>query len=132
MKKYLRVFIITTLALWLVSRVGEGIYYPGFLTLGLAGVTLGVLNLLAKPLVNLLLLPLNMATMGMFRWVASVVALYLALKLVPAFQVTGFAFSGFTYQGVVLPPLALGFWGGLVVVALLVSLVASVLLWLAH
>ncbi len=97
-----------------------------------AGGALAVINLLVKPILNLLLLPLNLATMGLFRWVSSVLALFLVLRVVPEFSVTGFSFAGFTYNGIVFPAFALGLWPGLVIVALIVSIITSLLLWFCH
>jgi len=132
MKSFIRNIAITTFALWVADQIGEGLSYPNLLMLLAAGAALALINLMVKPVLNLLLLPLNIATLGMFRWVTAVLALFLALRVVPQFVITGFTFGGFTYQGMIIPGFVLGFWSGLIVVALIVSVVSSVLFWFAH
>ena len=92
-KKYLRSFVFNLVALWMAVEIIGGVAYDGgYRTLLLAAVALTLVNLFVKPLIKLLFLPVNLLTMGAFRWVINVIALYLVTMVVPQFKIIGFAF----------------------------------------
>lgn len=130
-KKHLRSFVFNLAALWLASQILEGVsFQEGWQGLALAAVALTLVNLLVKPLIKLLLLPINLLTLGGFRWLVNVIALYLVTLLVPQFQISAFLFPGFSYQGFVVPAIHLGTFWVYVLVSFFLSLVTSFLIWL--
>jgi len=132
MKKYLRLFLINLAAIWLAVYSLEGVdYRGGFRTLAMAALVLTVINFAIKPLIKILLLPINLLTMGTFRWLINVASLHLTTMIVPQFTVSAFRFPGFTYQGFVFPAVSLSAFWALVVTSLIISLTAVLLLWLA-
>ncbi len=74
------------LAAWLVPGVA---YEGGLLYLFLAGLVLGLINLLVKPLVTLLSLPLLVLTLGLFYLVINGAMLWLAAALLDGLRVDG-------------------------------------------
>ena len=64
-------------------------YQGGVLYLLLAGLVLGLVNLLVKPLVTLLSLPLIVLTLGLFYLVINALMIYLVALLLVGFQVDG-------------------------------------------
>ena len=56
----------------------------------LAGALLGVVNVLVKPILLLLTLPLTLVTLGLFIFVVNAVCLALTALLVPGFTIAGF------------------------------------------
>ena len=131
MKAVLKHFIIDTVSLYIISQLVSGmIFSQGIYTLLLAGVALMVTNMVVKPIINVLLLPLNLVTFGLFKWVTSAIAFYLVTLIVPGFKIVEFAFHGyqsywFSIPGITLPGIFafLGF-------AFIVSLVSSVVYWI--
>jgi len=82
--------VLNAVALWLASIVVPGIHYTGGLVwLLLAGLVLGLLNLLVKPVLTFLSLPLIVLTLGLFYLVINGLVLYLAAALVPHLKVDG-------------------------------------------
>lgn len=76
--------------LLLVAHIVPGIEYRGgLLYLLLAGLVLGVINLLVKPLVTLISLPLIVLTLGLFFLVINGAMLYLASALLSGLEVHG-------------------------------------------
>jgi len=133
MRRLLRSFIFNLAALWLVTELFEGIAFTGgYQTLLLATLALTLVNLLVKPLINLLLLPINLITLGAFRWVVNVVTLYLVTLLVPQFTISAFLFPGFSYQGFIIPPINLGMIWVYVLTSLFLSVTTSFLFWLTR
>ncbi|HUS52338.1 MAG TPA: phage holin family protein [Candidatus Bathyarchaeia archaeon] len=130
MKRHLRSYLINLAALWLVTQIISGVDYGGaWQTLLLAGLALTIVNLFIKPLINLLLLPVNLITLGAFRWLVNVATLYLVTILVPQFKVSEFVFPGFAYQGIVIPSLNLNLLLVFVIASFALSLVTSTLYW---
>ena len=131
MKKILRSFLINSVALILVSSL-----FAGFkISQGLTGIfftsaVLTAINLALKPLIRLLLLPINLITLGAFRWVANVFSLYLVTLLVPYLEIVGFQFPGFSYQGFIIPSMFLGTFVVLFISSFLISLINTFLFWL--
>ena len=93
MKILLRI-LLNGLGLWAASRLFPGIHYEGDLWyLLLAGFVLGLVNLLVKPLVTLLSLPLVVVTFGLFYLVINGLMLWLADKLLAGLHVDSFLWA---------------------------------------
>jgi putative membrane protein len=133
MKKYLRILLVNLGSLWLVAYLLPGVTYSGGTkTLLWAALVLTLVNLFLKPLIKLLLLPVNLITLGSFRWLINVLSLYLVTLIVPAFDIVGFHFSGFTYKGFAVPAVDFNYFWALVVTSFILSLSSTTLLWLSN
>lgn len=131
MKNLLRHYLIDLTALYFVSTFASGmIFAKGLETLLLAATGLTIFSILAKPVINLLLLPLNLITFGVFRWASSVVALYLVTLVVPGFEINSFAFSGLATNLVILPPINLQGIVAIVAYSFIISVFTSLIHWL--
>lgn len=131
MKRILRHFIIDTYCLFIISNISSGMVFErGTVTLLTAGIALTLVSLFAKPIINVLLLPLNLITFGLFRWVASSVVLYITSLIVHDFKILQFDFAGFSSKWIDVP--SLHFEGILAYVgfSFLLSLIASFIYWL--
>lgn len=133
MKSILRAFFINLAALYLLSRVVTGFTYTGgFETLILAAMALTGINMFVKPLVKLFFLPLNILTLGLFSWVVNAGMIYLLTLVVPKIKIVPWQFSGFSYQGFIIPSLSFNFLTTLALCALIVSFISFFLNWLAR
>lgn len=131
MKSLIKIYLISTLALFFASRFFDGIILEkGLESLALAGLGLAVISLLVKPLINLLLLPLNLITFGLFRWVSSAIALYLVTLVVPGFKIIGFSFAGFPSRWLDIPAFSLGGFFAFIAFSFAISVLASLVHWL--
>ncbi len=112
MRALLRSWIINTAALWLAAEFIPGLdYSKSFYILFLAGGTLVIINLIIKPLVKLLTLPINLLTLGVFSLFIDALMLFLVTLVVNDFKITGFDFNGLTFSGLVIPAIYLpAFW----------------------
>lgn len=131
MKKILRHYTIDTFSLWVLTNIAGGIVLEkGIQTLLVSGIALTGVFFLAKPVINLLLLPINLITFGLFRWVSSAVVLYLVTLIIKDFKIVAFNFAGFTSRWVDIP--ALNFTGVLAYIAFsfILSLIISFIYWL--
>lgn len=82
--------VLNGVALWIASQLVPGIHYQGsLLYLLLAGLVIGLINLLVKPIVTLLSFPLIVVTLGLFYLVINGLVLYLAAGLLDGLSVDG-------------------------------------------
>ncbi|MCL6561777.1 MAG: phage holin family protein [Firmicutes bacterium] len=82
--------LAAAISLWVVTRLPLGIQASSWATVLWAAVILGLVNLVVRPVVRLLALPLNLLTLGLFGWVINGLMLKLVSLLVPGFVVPGF------------------------------------------
>jgi len=82
--------VIAALGLWLASYWVSGIRIDSAPTLLLAGLLLGVMNAIVRPIVVLLTLPLTLLTLGLFLLVVNALMLGLVALLLPGFQIASF------------------------------------------
>lgn len=132
MRKILRAFIFHAGVLWFVATQIGGIEFADTVkTLAFAAIALTLVETLLKPVVNLMLLPLNLVTLGTFRWVTNVLTLYLATVLVPGFKIVEFTYKGFQSGAVIIPEMHFGAFMAFIVLSFVVSFVTSFLFWLS-
>lgn len=88
--------LINALAIFFAAAIVPGIEIRGPLaTLG-AGLVLGLVNAVVRPVLLVLTLPLTLVTLGLFLFVLNALCLWLTSALVKGFEVHGFwaAFFG--------------------------------------
>lgn len=131
MKKYLRLYLFNLAALWTVVNMLPGVSLKGgWQTFALAALVLSLVDLVVKPLINILLLPINLLTLGAFRWLTNVVALYLVTVFVPELEISGFKFSGFSTSSFAISSMYLTKFWVFILASFLISLITSFLMWL--
>jgi putative membrane protein len=128
----LRSLAINVICIVIASQVLSGVmtYVGGISTLITAAIVIAVVNLLVKPIINLLLLPLNLVTMGLFRWVANLATLYIVTWLVPNVQIHAFTFPGLNLTFLIIPALSLSAFAAFVVTTLVLTAVFHFTYWL--
>lgn len=131
MRGILKGFIISTGALYIVSEVISGLVFEqGMYTLLLAGFALMMATLIIRPVLNILLLPLNLVTLGLFKWVTYAITFYLVTLVVPGFKLLNFAFDGFNSYWFNLPGITLHGLFAFVAFSFVISFTLSVLHWI--
>ena len=90
----MEVFLITvfvySILLLVVARILPGIEVESYGQSLLAGLVLGVLNALVRPILVILTLPITILTLGLFLLVINALMLRLSAAIVPGFKVDGF------------------------------------------
>jgi putative membrane protein len=84
--------LITAFGLWLASRWVPGVSFNSPATLILAGILLGVVNAIVRPIAFILTLPLTILTLGLFLLVLNAGMVALVAWMLPGFHLRG----GFT------------------------------------
>jgi putative membrane protein len=81
---------IAALGLWLATEWVSGVTVDGPGTLLLAGVLLGIVNALVRPVMLLLTLPFLLVTLGLFLLVVNAAMLGLVAAFLPGMHIAGF------------------------------------------
>ncbi len=131
MKRILRHFVIDSVSIFLVSSIASGmVFEKGIETLLMTGLGLTIASLIAKPVINILLLPVNLITFGLFRWVAAVAVLYIVTLVVPGFKIINFYFGGYSNVWFDLPIVAFSGFLAILAFSFLHSIISSFIYWL--
>lgn len=105
-------FIVQALAaafgFWVASRIVPGVHARGVASLIAAGVILGLINALVRPILILLTIPLTLLTLGLFLFVVNGITVWITAAFLKGVDVDGL-------------------WA-----AILASIVITVISWLAR
>lgn len=133
MKRLLRYFLINLTALLVTTRVVTGLTYTGGIRSLLVGALVFMLiNLILVPFLKILLLPLNLLTLGLFAWIVNVLALYALTSIVSEFKLLPFTFAGLTWNGISIPAYDLSPFLVAILASFLIGFIVNFLQWLTH
>ena len=83
-------WLMLTIAILIASYLISGIHVSGFFSAFLTAAILGVLNVLFRPILLILTLPINIMTFGLFTFVINAFLLKMASGVISGFEVYGF------------------------------------------
>ena len=129
---FFRSITINLASVYIAAQVLSGVivYVGGWQTLFMAALAIALINLFVKPVVNLLLLPINLITLGTFRWLANVITLYLVTRLVPNLQIHPFVSSTINAKYLIIPSIHFSAFGAFLVATFTLTLIFHLLYWL--
>lgn len=85
----IRLFI-TSIVAYLLTKILPGVHFEGFTSAIIFALVLGLLNLIVKPVLSLLGLPLTIITLGLFALVINAVIILIADYFIDSMVVDGF------------------------------------------
>ena len=131
MKTLLRNTLFNAFSIFLISQLISGMrVYGGLLTYIIAGLVLTLLMKLLKPILNLLALPLNIITLGLFSFVINVIIFYVLTVLVVGITISAFILPDLSFAGITISSRHIDIIFAFVIVSILQSVVVSFLTWL--
>lgn len=131
MKLLLRTTVIYALTLYLLSQVLTGLKIPGdILMLLLSSFVLTLMYLILRPIINIISLPLNLATFGLFSFVTNILILYLLTVFVPDVIITPFTLHSFSLAGITIPTTHFGLFGAYAIVGIMIALLSNFFRWI--
>ncbi|MGD9576641.1 MAG: phage holin family protein [Syntrophorhabdus sp.] len=83
-------WLIMTASVMIAAYVIPGITVRSFFSALWVALFLGIVNMLLRPFLLLITLPINILTLGLFTFVINGVIILLASSIVKGFQVSGF------------------------------------------
>jgi putative membrane protein len=82
--------IISAIVAFGLSNILSGVHIQSFVTALILAIVLGLLNIVVKPILIILTLPITLFTFGLFLFVINALIILLAAKFVNGFRVDGF------------------------------------------
>ena len=132
LKKFLRGILIEAWALFLANQIAQGLaFQQGIKSLLLTAAALSIAGFIIKPVINILLLPINLVTFNFFRWLSHAIMLFLVDLVLSEFAIQSFSFPGYSSNLFTLP--ALFFESGIlayIAFSILIGVIAGVFYWI--
>ena len=85
--------LFNALGLILISEFVPGISVDGFYPALIAALVLGILNIIIKPILLILTLPITIVTLGLFAFVVNASLFLFAASFIDGFKVTNFWYA---------------------------------------
>jgi putative membrane protein len=116
MKKILKLTLLLSFALITQNQIWANLLFSApFITLIKVALVLSFFEIILKPIIKILLFPINLLTLGLFRIVINTVGFYLAAFILSDFTINSINTPITTWQGITFPAIYLtGFWAHLV------------------
>lgn len=131
MKSLLRHIFINYIVIYITSLI-----YPGFSvsatfkTLLTASIIWLLLNKVVKPIIKLLLLPINLITLNLFSWLVGFFTLFLLQMFADGVHVSSYYFPGINYSGFSVPPFNINTFLSYITTSILLNSLHSTIIWL--
>lgn len=133
MKSLLRHIFLNYLVIYLTDLI-----YPGFTvlsnfkTLLTAAVIWLLLNKIVKPIIKLLLLPINLITLNLFSWAIGFLTLFLLQVFADGVNISSYSFPGFISGGFAIPAFHLNIFLSYLVTSIFLNSIHTSITWLFH
>lgn len=82
--------LLNALVIFAVSHMIRGVEIRGYGTAILVSIVLGIMNVLVRPILILLTLPITVLSLGLFIFVLNALLLWLVSAIVPGFSIRTF------------------------------------------
>ncbi|MCL5970778.1 MAG: phage holin family protein [Patescibacteria group bacterium] len=130
MKTLIRNVTINAVALFATSLVLSGLTIEGtFTTFLTAGIIFYILSIILNPILKLITLPLNVATLGFFSFLINAPIFYLLTIIIPQVRISDFTFQGLTLAGFIIPRIHFNTFFAYIVVSVVFSAIISGIKW---
>jgi putative membrane protein len=83
-------WLVMALSIIISSYLIPGVKVNGFFTALWVALFLGIVNVIIKPVLILITLPINILTLGLFTFVINALLILLASSILKGFEVSGF------------------------------------------
>jgi len=116
MKKILKFTLLFSFALPTTNLIWKNLFFENIpWTIVKVAIILSVFEILLKPIIKLILIPINILTLGLFRIIIDTFGLYLAIFLLNDFQISNISNITLSLFGISTPPLSFqNFWSFLI------------------
>lgn len=131
MKTLLRAIFLNVSTLFIVSRFYQGLLIKNDLkTFVSAAVVWWLLNKIIKPILKLLLLPINLITLGLFSWAVNAITIFLLQIVIKDISIHAYTFPGFFYQGFSIPTISFNLLFSYIITSFILYITHAILVWM--
>lgn len=128
MRKIIVSILATALSFYVAQYFLQGIHLQSsWSAYFIASLVFVIFNFILSPIIKILLLPINLLTLGLFRWLTNVLVLYLFDLIYDGISISAFDFQGYHSSLISLPAGHLGLFWVLVLGSFTMSLTYSII-----
>lgn len=91
MLSLLLIWIVNTLALLAVAALVPGVAFASYYSAFATALILGLVNMVIRPILLLLTLPINILTLGLFTFIINALMLWLVASIIKGFTIDSYA-----------------------------------------
>lgn len=127
MKKILRNTLLLTFCLATTNQLlGNLVFQQNIATIIKTSLLLSLFEIIVKPVIKILLLPINLITLGLFRSVIDTLGLYLVVFLLSDFQVKNIHLPSTSWYGFGIPDLKFNGFFAFLVSSIVIGLIYNI------
>ena len=133
MKSLIKKYFKITLIIYLLTLVIPSFKITGGIqSFFISTLILTILYYLLRPIINIILLPLNLITLQLTAWIVNIVMFFLWLLLTPNVKVGGFTLTEFNLGSIHLSHLNLPSWEVSILAGILLTISVQCLDWITE
>lgn len=130
MKYILKKYLITTISIFVVSKICPAfLINRGWVGLFYSSFILSLLMYIAKPVINLLMLPINIITLNMTAWILNILIIYLWSIILSEVSFTIWEFSGINLGIVNIVPITFLPWQTAIIISIIMIIILRFAEW---
>ena len=131
MKGFFQEVVICILAIYISIYFFSGISISGgFWSIFTASVLLTIGFRILRPVLNLITLPLNVITFGLFQIVTIAFIVFLVTLIYPQLAISEFDFQGIQFLGVIIQPFHVSLFLSYIIISGTIYLINRIISWL--
>lgn len=130
MKSIFKRYLLTVISVFITSQlISAFTINNGWYGLFYASMILSILIYVIVPIINLIMLPLNLITLNLSAWIVQIIIFYLWTIAASQVQVTSWQFSGLNLGPITLSGVNLLKWQVIILLAIIFMVVNKLLKW---
>jgi putative membrane protein len=131
MKSLLRNTVFYAIALTILPNIIGGVTIEGGIpTILWGGFALTLLFMFIKPVLTIISLPLNIATLGLFSMITNATILYLMTIFVTSIAISSYVYPGNNFAGFIIPRMEINVFFAHILSAITLSVIVSFFTWI--
>lgn len=128
MKQIFRMVIFSAVAVYITSLWNKGFIVDyNWYIFAKATIIVSLIYYFIAPLIRVILLPLNILTLGLVSFLAYLLVFYILIEYFSVIKITSWIFPGFSWNGISINKMEIGYFTNLILSSLSVSLIINLL-----
>jgi len=128
MKYFIKTWVFYMVAIWLIKEwIPAFVVGGGWVYIFVAGGILALLMVFIRPIIKILFIPINFLTLGLVSWVVNVLVIYLLTLVAPNVSVIPWTYSGWSWQGFIIPSTTIPYLATLIIITFALTFVTQFL-----
>ena len=130
MRGILRSISLNIATLFIVSHFYQGLTIKSDLKTFLsAAIVWWLLNKIIRPVIRLLLLPINLITLGLFSWAVNAITIFLLQIAIKDITIHAYTFPGIFYQGFTIPSISFNLLISYIITSFVLYITHAIIVW---